>query len=293
MTLVSAIIPAYNEEQRLAGAIESVLAQDCPGCEVIVVDDASTDRTAEIARSYGDPVRCETVAHTGLAGARNHGVRMSSGELIGLLDADDRWLPGKLSAQVEALRARPDAGACFTGTRYVDELSGRVWEGQCRLSEDMVAALLVEVSVLGPPSALLVRRSVLQEAGPFDETLTHSDDWDMWLRLAQVTRFALVPDPLVEYRFHGAQMSKSVPKLEQNVLRILGRFFADPENERRWGHLRRASYASLFWMFAGGYAYTGNLPRAARYLSRSIAMDPAQLARLPAALGKAMRRHRP
>ena len=97
-------------------------------------------------------------------------------------------------------------------------MSGREWEASCEQHDDMVEALLVKVSVLGPPSALMVRRSVLLEAGPFDQRLSHSEDWDMWLRIAKHYQFAKVPEVLVYLLQHAEQAQRNADRMADGLL---------------------------------------------------------------------------
>src|SRR5437667_12630279 len=108
--LVSVVIPCYNGERYLAEAIESVLAQRYEPLEIIVVDDGSTDRSAEVARHFGDAVQYVCQPHAGAAAARNRGVGLATGDLIAFLDADDVWTEGRLARQVQVLEADPSVG---------------------------------------------------------------------------------------------------------------------------------------------------------------------------------------
>ena len=101
----SVVIPAYNAAAFIGNAIESVLAQTCKPLEVIVVDDGSSDNTPAIVESYGDPVRLIRQTNSGPGAARNHGVRLATGDFIGLLDADDTWLPDKIERQAELIES--------------------------------------------------------------------------------------------------------------------------------------------------------------------------------------------
>ena len=105
---ISVVIPAYNSAAQLARALDSVLAQTRPAEEILVVDDGSTDATAEVARSYGDAVRLIAQANAGAAAARNAGIRAARGTWIAFLDADDEWLPDRLALQTDILDRRPD-----------------------------------------------------------------------------------------------------------------------------------------------------------------------------------------
>ncbi len=155
--VVSVIIPVYNGAAYLAEALDSVLAQDYQPLEVIVVDDGSTDRTAEIARSY-PAVRYLAQTNQGHGAARNTGIAAAQGELIAFLDADDLWAPHKLSLQVGHLIAHPDLGYTISHLRILIEpgVAKPAWLND-RLSLEYAAAYL--------PSALLVRRRVLEEVG--------------------------------------------------------------------------------------------------------------------------------
>jgi len=109
----SVIIPVYNGERYLEAAIASVLAQTAPSGEIVVVDDGSTDRSAEVAQSFGAPVRCAMEPHSGLPGALNRGVELARGAFLAFLDADDLWTADKLARQLEALAANARLAAVF------------------------------------------------------------------------------------------------------------------------------------------------------------------------------------
>ena len=111
---VSVVIPVYNRASLVRRAVDSVLQQDTPAAEVIVVDDGSTDGTAPVLASYGGAIRVLRQENQGVSAARNHGVAASGGALIAFLDSDDRWLPGKLSCQAAYMIAHPEVQICQT-----------------------------------------------------------------------------------------------------------------------------------------------------------------------------------
>src|SRR5438045_2731868 len=118
---VSVVIPSYNRAHLIGETLDSVLAQDVPGMEILVVDDGSTDATeAVVLGRYGDRVRYVRQANGGPACARNTGIREASAPLIAFLDSDDLWSPGKLRKQLEMLRRDPSLGLVFTGTQTMD-----------------------------------------------------------------------------------------------------------------------------------------------------------------------------
>jgi glycosyltransferase involved in cell wall biosynthesis len=113
-SLVSVIIPTFNRGWILKEAVDSVLAQDYKGFELIVVDDGSTDNTSEILASYGNDIRVLFQENKGVSASRNRGIAETSGQFIAFLDSDDLWLPQKLSTQVEFYNQMPDALICQT-----------------------------------------------------------------------------------------------------------------------------------------------------------------------------------
>lgn len=181
---VSVVIAAYNAERWIAGAIQRVLGQDYPVLEVIVVDDGSTDATREAIAPFREPVRYVFQENAGSAAARNHGIRLARGELVAFLDADDRWLPGKLSAQVACLQAHPDCGWCYTDAWPVDASTR---SKKVRLSQlaPMAEGWVLEALLLSnfvPFSSALVRREALEAVGGFREGPDRriSEAWEVW-----------------------------------------------------------------------------------------------------------------
>jgi glycosyltransferase involved in cell wall biosynthesis len=175
--LVSVIIPVYNGELYLAEALDSVLAQDYRPIEVIVVDDGSTDNTAEVARKYSQ-VHYLHQTNQGPPAARNTGLSHCKGDLIAFLDADDLWVSGKLSMQVSFLEAHPEAGCVMGRTKNVlqEGVVRPSWVEESTLSEDSVAYHM---------GTLLAHRRVLETVGNFNASYLYSDDFDWLIRLKE------------------------------------------------------------------------------------------------------------
>jgi len=226
---VSVIVPSYNAERFLRAALDSALAQEGVALEVLVADDGSTDGTAAILAGYGDRIRVLRQDHRGPAAARNAAAREARGEYVALLDADDRFRPGKLARQAAVLDTRPDVGLVYTGWDVVDA-DGRPLphQGWSREEGDVLPRLLL--GNLAHPVAVMLRRGPMLEVGGFDETLQVNEDWELFLRLAlRGGRWACVDAPLCEYRVHGGQSHRRVQLVYRTRLRILDGFFARPD----------------------------------------------------------------
>jgi len=205
---VSVILPTYNRAWIVREAIESVLQQDLTGVELIVVDDGSTDDTPELLKTYGDRLRFIRQANRGVSAARNAGIRAASGELIALLDSDDAWLPGKLGVQVDYFRVHPETMICQTEEIWIRN-GVRVNPGKRHRKE---SGMIFERSLglcLVSPSAVMMRRSLLDEVGLFDERLPACEDYDLWLRIAWKYPIHLIDRALIIKRGgHADQLSR-------------------------------------------------------------------------------------
>jgi glycosyltransferase involved in cell wall biosynthesis len=207
--LVSVIIPTYNRGWIIKEAIDSVLAQDFIDFELIVVDDGSTDNTSEILHSYWEDINVIRQSNQGVSAARNRGLSEASGRFIAFLDSDDLWLPKKLSSQVDFFNSNPDALICQTeeiwvrnGVRVNPKKRHKKPWGM--IFEPSLALCLVS------PSAVMIRRSLFDEIGVFDETLPACEDYDLWLRISCRYPVFLIDTPLIIKRGgHSDQLSAS------------------------------------------------------------------------------------
>ncbi|MGJ3249966.1 MAG: glycosyltransferase family 2 protein [Elainellaceae cyanobacterium] len=218
-SLVSVIIPAYNASQFLAETIDSVLAQTYSHFELLVIDDGSTDTTAEIVDAYRQrDQRVSRVSQTngGVSRARNRGVDASNGELIAFLDSDDRWLPHKLATQVEWMNAHLDIAVCFCRARFMrfdstptDQLSNG------RLAHIKPEHLLYE-NPTTTTSTWMVRREIFQKFGGFDPEMNYSEDIDYLLRIMLIgqQRIEGINDVLVYYRTNDGGLSSDLYRME-------------------------------------------------------------------------------
>ena len=199
MSKVSVIIPTHNRAELLRAAITSVLNQTYQEFEIIVVDDASTDKTREVVASFHDG-RIKYIRHEvnkGDAGSRNTGIRNSSGDFLAFLDDDDEWLPEKLQMQVGLLRNSPEkVGGVYTGSLRIDKTTGKIFAvnnagKRGDLFQEMFRHNLI------PTPCVLLRRECFERVGLFDERMPCCSDADMWIRIAELFYFEYIKEPLV------------------------------------------------------------------------------------------------
>ena len=223
MPKVSVIIAAYNLMAYLPETINNLLQQTFTDFEVIVVNDGSTDNTAEWVAQISDPrVQLISQENQGLAGASNTGIENSRGEYITFLDADDLWESTKLAKQVEVLDFCPDVGIVYTWVTYMSDRgksTGRIVKTS---AEGYIWQQLIEVNQIECGSVAMIRRSCFEEVGLFDTNLkSYVQDWDMWLRLARHYQFKVIREPLVYYRQRMSSGSRNLKQMERSFNLVL------------------------------------------------------------------------
>ncbi len=236
--LVSVVIPTWNRAALAERAARSVLAQSWRDLELVIVDDGSTDGTAERLAAIADPrLRVVRQKNGGVARARNRGLAEVRGDWIAFLDSDDLWLPEKLARQMAVMLAAPAlTGFCHTGLEIVTPegtapapatAEGRIFE-----------ASLLDNPVRAPTSSGLVRRKVVEAVGGFDPDLPAIEDWDWLQRIARLYDVAAVPEPLVVYRDEGEGRRSKDFRANMEARAMLWR--------RNAHALRRAGLAHLY-----------------------------------------------
>lgn len=207
----SVVIPVRDGERYLGEAVASALAQSLPPLEVVVVDDGSSDGTRAVAEGFGASVRLLSQANAGPSAARNRGVAQARGAWVAFLDHDDRWEPDYLRAAAAYLAAHPAAGLLCTGVRILSE-DGRptphvILKGSPGAAYTTAGLLEGDLGTICTP---VVRRDLFVSSGGFEETLRGNEDCHLWLRLSLVTQLHHLPEPLLLYRRHAANISGDV-----------------------------------------------------------------------------------
>ncbi|MHB8246186.1 MAG: glycosyltransferase family 2 protein [Acidimicrobiales bacterium] len=228
---VSVVIPVYNRRDYLLRAVQSACSQIPAPDEVIVVDDGSTDGSGDVVARLHPLVSVIRLPHLGRSRARNEGVRSSSGDLVAFLDSDDEWIEGHLGRQIETLRGSPTAGLVAGHVQVVDSEGRELLAGTMKCRKVMRRferdGCSIEAWIRHPAifsSTVMVRRTVLDDVGLFDETLPANEDWDLWLRVICSWPVSVAPaPPLVRYRIHAGnsaslEMSRGMARLVSNHL---------------------------------------------------------------------------
>jgi len=242
--LVSVVTATYNMADYIGETIDSILMQDYSNIESIVVDDGSTDNTLDVLKPYlEDPrVRLVQQANAGQTVAKNRGIAEARGEYIAFCDADDTWRKDKITKQLPCFED-PQVGVCFSDIVFVDD-KGKILEipPMERSGGRITAQLMLDNFVPFPTS--MVRSDIIRNANCFDQGLSMSIDYDLWLRLSVDYKFAYVQEPLANYRIWDGQMSNKMGERLDNFFKILDRFVknnadfvAQKDVDAAWAHV--------------------------------------------------------
>lgn len=288
--LVSVIIPAYNAEKFIQHTLESVLAQTYTEIEVIVVDDGSRDRTAEIVEFFAQQdsrIQLFKQPNAGVAAARNFAIEQSKGKYIAPIDADDIWYPQKLEKQVRCIEAADESvGLVYAWSVYLNakgEIVGWYTADQFdRAPEGQVFTTLLYFNFLDNASTPLFRRSCIDRVGGYNCGLKAKggqgcEDWDIYLRIAAAYQFRAVPEYLVGYRQYWGSMATNCATMARSYLLMMEgvqQRHADlPDRLYRWSN-------GTFYNYLFGKSYTcGDYQTMFVCLACCLQLDPAILLR--------------
>ena len=231
---ISAVIAAYQAEEWIGEAIDSILSQSRPPDEVIVVDDGSTDGTARELARFGERIRVIRQPNGGCPAAFNTAFRAARMDFVAMCGADDVWRPNKLALQSEVIEANPEADL-FCGHAI---MTGRI-EGEHNRppgiglldSAELRNSLFAEGCVISAPS-IVIRRALFERIGPFVEKFG-ADDYEYWFRALRAgARFYYEPRPLVNWRQHGSNLSWQSAWMDECSHKVLETYKADVDDPR-------------------------------------------------------------
>ncbi len=277
MTSVSIIIPNYNHTRFLAGSIRSALEQTYPPAEVIVVDDGSTDNCRPVVEGFGDQVRYIYQQNQGLAGARNTGIRLAKGDLIGLLDADDEWQPNYLETMLDLAKVHPKAAAFYCQVQCMNEVGVDLPQilGGPPLPSHVLYSVLLRANFI-IPSSNLIRREPLVDAGLYDPSLRSCEDWDLWLRLLPEYEVVGTDACLVRYRIHGSSLSTDPRGMQSATRAVIEKHFGPEDGQPiDWSADKRRAYGGVYrYHLLTSIQRQEDWQAGAGYLRRALIIDP-------------------
>ncbi len=296
--VATVVVPTFNGTRVLADTLRAVQSQTQVGLELIIVDDGSTDDTIKVVEAEAPQATVFKQANSGVSAARNRGLKAARGRYIIFLDQDDIWHPRQVERQVTWLDAHPHTGAAVCAYHHWRPFGGAYPDPESIWGPDPGLGIVAEYSghvyhqfladCWALTSGTMLRRDVVAAVGGFDETLEYSEDWDLWLRMAQVTQFALLNWPPTLYRHHPVQGSRMVRRRDYRV-ELLERYAARfglasadgrAMEARRFGEIL-ARYRAEFGRHHLAY---GDRWLGARSLLHAWALRPRHVRRLGMAL---------
>jgi len=226
---ISVIIPTYNRAHTLGQAIESVLAQSLPPTEIIIVDDGSTDGTAELIQNSFPSCCYLYQQNQGVSSARNNGISNATGEWLALLDSDDEWMPDKLATQTSAIEANPGIKLCHTeeiwirNGKRINQMKKHAKAGGWIFQHCLPLCAI-------SPSSVIIHRSLFDEVGLFDETLPACEDYDLWLRICAFHPTLFIETPqIIKHGGHEDQLSRQHWGMDRFRIQALEKIIAHPK----------------------------------------------------------------
>lgn len=275
--LVSVVIPCRNRAHFLRPTIESVLAQDYPDIECIVVDAASTDGTVEILKSYGDRIRWVSEPDNGHADAINKGWKLSRGDILAWLNADDMWaVPSAVSTAVGYLREHPDVGVVYGDNDQVDA-EGR-WMRRFNVRDwDLEYAVMNCFYTITQPAAFM-RRTILEKVGWLDTAFVSKKDHELWLRIGLAGKLAHIPNVLAVERMMPGYLADRGDVTAAACVELTRKFFTLPQVPEAL-RLRQRRAMSNACLVAAQYAWAdGRLwGSILKYSGKAVLHDPSNV----------------
>lgn len=277
--LVSIVTPTYNQVAFLKDAIESVLTQDYPWIDYLVIDDGSTDETRSVLGGYGGRLAWRSHANQGQTATINAGWRDARGEVLAWLNSDDTLLPGAVSTVMSYLQANPSVAIVFGDTVFTDS-EGRVLRVSALRAPFDYDTFVIEAENPIPQPSAFVRRRVIEDVGLLDPQLYYFMDWEYWLRAGIRHRIAYLPERLSTYRLHPASktVAKAV-KVAPELSRLYEAYFCRKDVPLALKARSNEAVANAYFT-AAGYFWEGGRPGSAAWMAlRALARFPPLLLR--------------
>lgn len=259
--LVSVVTPSLNQRQFIGETVESVLAQDYPSIEYVVVDGGSRDGTVELLQAYGERLRWVSEPDSGQSAAINKGWQLCTGEIIAWLNSDDTYLPGAVASAARYLRQHPEVDVVYGECDYVD-VRGSVLRRYPTRTYDYRELLRTTTNFI-PQPATFIRRRAAQVAGLLDESLSYVMDYEYWLRLGLHASFAHLPVPLATSRLHpDCKTIRAFDHMGLELLPVYEGFFARADLPDSVRGMRGRALSNAHYLLADRAFWAGRVGEA-------------------------------
>lgn len=271
--LVTVITPAYNRANLIAETIESILAQDYPNFEYIVLDDGSTDATLEVIKYYDGLLHWDSHSNMGEALTVNKGFSMARGDIVGVVNSDDPLLSGAISRAVETLLHQPNAVVAYPDWQLIDAHGNKLQVVKCR---DYIShADMIRGHYCLPGPGAFFWRKVIEATGGRDPAFRYVGDFDFWLRAGLVGDFVRIPEVMATFRTHSDSATvccQSEDMAREHIL-VIERII---DNCKAQGDVEKIKAESLLNAYHAAACFCGmrNLRRKIQYIFRSIKSCP-------------------
>lgn len=263
---ISVVIPTYNRHDLVLRALDSVYRQAHTAAEVIVVDDGSSDGTCLAVKNRFPQTTLLSTEHRGVSAARNTGINAASGTWIAFLDSDDSWHERKLERQTACIEANPDASIVHCDEQWIRNgvpLSQKVYHEKS--GGDIFARSLKRCLI--SPSAVMIKSTLFDEVGVFDETLTACEDYDLWLRICAVKKVHFVAEKLItKYGGHSDQLSSTIWGLDRFRIKSLHKIVTSGVLEQEQRILAITVLKKKVNIFVNGATKRGRAKEADEYI---------------------------
>ena len=280
MATVDIIVPTYNAAKYLPVALDSVLAQTFEDWRILLIDDGSTDNTAKIVAPYlerlGEKLVYIKQQNGGVSAARNNGIRNATAEFVALLDADDVWLPCRLTESLRCFEGRPEVGLAYGLISRIDS-EGTVidtFKGNRRNAQGKIAPYIYMRSVQLPTSSMMFRRECTDRVGVFDETLKQTEDRDLWLRMSFHYEVAFAPTVISLYRTAGDSLTADSDGMLKAQLQFIEKHYGSPGCGMR---ARRIALSHIYRQRAEAFGLRQQMQGAVQSSLRALALYPLDL----------------
>lgn len=278
LPLVTVITPAYNRAAYLDETIQSVLQQDYPRIEYIVLDDGSRDNTVEVLKKYDGQIAWESHPNMGETRTVNKGFAMSRGGIIGVVNSDDPLASNTaISTMVQAMIARPEVVVVYPDWDMIDS-EGRAFRHETTFEYDYIDMVRWHHCVPGPGAFFC--RKVVEQLGGRDPQFRYVGDFDFWLRAGLLGPFARIPQTLATFRVHegSASVSQTGSLMAEEHIRLVNKYYGLPGLPEEFRRVKREAYSSAYYI-AGCVCGQGASIEKTRYYLRALWYCPGKYLR--------------